>query len=308
MAGTQANNRIVDELLSAVAQGYSNGAYIADQVFPEVVVTKEAGKIRHFTKDLFHYHSAQRALGAHSNVLNQGNRAPIGWSLNEYDLAIPVDYREEAETTDINLERAKTYELTEMMKLRREKKVADAVQTAGNYTDGNTAAVGTKWNTETGDPIADVQAAKVVVRGNIGREPNTLTLGYAAYQAAKNNPEVIERVKYSQKGVVTAEILKELFEVENLIVGKAVWINPATEVQADVWGDNAILSYVTSAGRDQRSIRTPGFGYTLVKRGWPPVDTYFIEGGKVKMIRYTANEEILFHGSIAGYLLTDTNS
>jgi hypothetical protein len=308
MAGTQANNRIVDELLSSVAQGYSNGEYVADQIFPEVVVTKEAGKIRHFTKELFHYHNAQRALGAHSNVLNQGNQAPISWSLSEYDLAIPVDYREEAETTDINLERAKTYELSEMMKLRREKRVADAVQTQGNYTSNNTSAVGTKWNASGGDPIADVNAAKVVVRGNIGREPNTLLLGYTAFQAAKNSAAVIDRVKYSQKGVITTDILKELFEVDNLIVGKAVWIDPATGVQADVWGDNAILSYVSTAGRDQRSIRTPGFGYTLVKRGWPPIDTYFIEGGKVKMIRYTANEELLFHGQIAGYFLRDTNS
>lgn len=45
--------RVVDPVLSALALGYSNAAFIGDQLLPFVNLDKEGGKIPRFGKDAF---------------------------------------------------------------------------------------------------------------------------------------------------------------------------------------------------------------------------------------------------------------
>lgn len=302
------NIRIIDELLSSIAQGYSNAEYISDQIFPVVATTREAGKIPHFTKEAFILDEAVRAMGADSNVIDTVEMDnPISWGLTEYDLAAPLDYRE-VDETDLDLERAKTLVLTEKMLLGREKRTANLLQTPGNYTNSNTSVIVTKWTASNSTPIKDIEAASEVIRGNIARRPNTLLLGASAFSALKNHPDFVGRLANTKTAVVTAPLVAEIVDIPNVIVGSSIWIDRLTGVKADVWGDNAILAYVPKGVRDARSMLTPGFGYTLAKKGWAPIDKYTNAGGKVTYIRHTALESPLFHGNIAGYLLQDTNA
>lgn len=302
------NIRIVDELLSSIAQGYSNAEFISDKIFPVVATRREAGKIPHFTKEAFILDEAVRGMGADSNVIDTMDmQDPISWGLTEYDLASPLDYRE-VDETDLDLERSKTIILTDKMLLGREKRTANLLQNAGNYTNGNTAAIGVKWTASNSTPIKDIEAASEVIRGNIARRPNTLLLGASAFSALKNHPDFVGRLANTKTAVVTAPLIAEITDIPNVIVGNAIWINRLTGTQSDVWGDNAILAYVPTGVRDLRSMLTPGFGYTLTKKAWAPVDKYTNLGGKVTYIRHTALESPLFHGNIAGYLLQDTNA
>jgi hypothetical protein len=303
------NLRVVDELLSDIAQGYSNEEYIHEQIFPVVETNKMQGKTPHFTKDNFLYLESKRAPGGDSNTVTTDIvQAPIAYNLEEFDQQEPIDYLEDEEAA-FDLEAAATYNLSERMLLRREKKTADTVQDQTLYTNSNTSAVSVKWDVyATSNPIADINAAREVVRGNIGRYPNTLTFGATTWTVIKEHPQFTSRLATTDLAVVTPELVAELLDFEKVLIGKAVWLHPQTKVQADVWLDNCILSYVPKNVREQRNIRTPGFGYTLRKKGWAPMDKYQMPGNKVTMVRYTDITQALFHGNLAGYLLRDTNS
>lgn len=97
------------------------------------------------------------------------------------------------------------------------------------------------------------------------REPNKLSLGYDAYIALKNHPDIIERVKYSgstvNPAVVNANVLAQLLGFEEVKVLEATY-NKADEGQEDDMqfvceSDGALLTYTTNSPQ----IDEPSAGY-----------------------------------------------
>src|SRR6185295_214360 len=62
-----------------------------------------------------------------------------------------------------------------------------------------------------------------------------------------DHPAIVERVKYSQLGVLSTELLARFFDVERVIIGEAQK-NGSVEGQADsmsyIWGKDALLAYI----------------------------------------------------------------
>lgn len=109
------------------------------------------------------------------------------------------------------------------------------------------------------------------------------------------------------KGVLTKELLQEIFEVQRIVVGEGVYSSDF-DTFGDLWGDNIILAYVKpNAQGVERSHLDPSFGYTLRKRGQPLVDKYD-EGRKLRLIRNTDIFKPVLLGAEAGYLIADTNA
>jgi len=122
----------------------------------------------------------------------------------------------------------------------------------------------------------------------------------------QDHPKITDRIKYSQLGVVTVELLKTIFGIENIYVGDAVY-ETDNGVVTDIWSDDIVLAYVPPKKQNmERSMYEPSYGYTLIKKGMPEIDTFDGEGGKIKNIRSTDNYTIKIVGSDAGYLIKDT--
>lgn len=157
------------------------------------------------------------------------------------------------------------------------------------------------------DPIGVIEDGKEAVRGKIGRYPNTAVIGAASWKALKQHPQFLERIKYSMKGVLTLDLIKEILEVENIVVGRAIYANDKG-VFGDLWGDNIVLAYV-APGRAgvERTPYEPSFGYTLRKKSMPQIDTR-TEDGKLELVRNTDNFQTVLLGAEAGYLIADTNA
>jgi hypothetical protein len=49
--------------------------------------------------------------------------------------------------------------------------------------------------------------------------------------ALKRNPFMLDRIKYTQRGMLTEEILAEILEVERVVVGKAISADQAMAPQ-----------------------------------------------------------------------------
>lgn len=115
------------------------------------------------------------------------------------------------------------------------------------------------------DPVAffDARIREIKLEGR--RRPNKLCLGYDAYTALKNHPDILERVKYTGSSAnparVNEQVLAQLFGIEEVKVLEATY-NKAKQGQADDMdficeSDGALLCYTTSTPQ----IDEPSAGY-----------------------------------------------
>ena len=149
--------------------------------------------------------------------------------------------------------------------------------------------------------ITVIEDAKESIRNRIAMKPNTMVLGAEVYKWLKSHPKLIERIKYSIKGVLTKELLAELFGVKNLEVGEAIYVDEKGD-SYDIWGKSIELAWVPEGSRN---MYTPSYGYTIAKKNYPLADKYTENGGKVGVVRATDFFVTKITGSDAGYLITD---
>jgi hypothetical protein len=301
------NLRVVDEVLTNVARGYTNANFIGTNLFPVVNVKKEGGKIPQFNAEAFRVYNTERAIRAKSNRVSPEGRSTIDYVLTEHDLEYPMDYREIEEDV-ANLELHAATVVAEGIQLRLEKLIADLSQDANNYSSSSVAVLSAsdKFTNETSNPFSVIEAAREAVRSKIARYPNTIVLGASTYAALKNHPMILDRIKYTEHSVMSEELLRQLLDFPNLYVGKAVFVNDAG-LFVDVWQDNMILAYVPEQNQNvARNVYEPSFAYTLRKSGFPVVDKY-VEGGKVSIVRNTDIFVPKIVGADAAFLIKDTN-
>lgn len=300
--------RVADPVLTNLAIGYSNDQFVGDALMPFVLVDKEGGKIPVFGKEHFKLYATERALRAKSNRISPEDIGAIDIALDEHDLEYPIDYREDAESA-FPLQARATAVVTEGIRLRHEVMVATLAQNPASYPTGNKIALsGTSQFTDVAnsDPEGVITDAKAAVRAKIVREPNTMVIGYAAWMALKKHPKLRAILSDTRQRVLQLNDLRDIFEIPNIYVGRAVTANDAGVV-SDVWGDNIVLAYVPQTDMAQRSPYEPSYGYTLRRRGQPVVDTR-TEDGKIELIRNTDIFRPYLLGADAGYLISNTNA
>lgn len=304
---TPAGARVVDPILTTVARGYQNAAFVGMSLFPYVSVGARAGKILSFGKESFQVYDTARAPGAGIKRINLGY-AGENYALVDHALAaqVPVELMEEASAVPgIELASAAIRTVQEAMALRLEVEQAALATTAANFPTGNKATLsGTaQWSHADADPIAAIEAAKDAVRAKIGRRPNTLILGPAVFAALKTHPKLIDRLKYTQREVLTPELLGGLFDVPRVLVGEAVTSNAAGTF-ADVWGKSAVLAYTETAGA--ADLGRPTFGYTYRLANYPVVGQPRYDGDTRTWLYDVADAVApVIAGNIGGYLFSN---
>jgi len=299
--------RVVDPVLTNLATGYTNAQFVGDQLMPFVMVEREGGKIPLFGKEHFKVYTTERALRAKSNRVSPEDIGSVDVALDEHDLEYPIDYREDAESA-YPLQARATNTVVEGIRLRHEKMVADMVQNPASFPTGNKLALsgGSCFDVGTSDPEGVVSDAKAAIRAKVVKEPNTMVIGYDSWRLLKKHPQLKAILSDTRPRLVQIADLREIFEIENIVVGRAVMASDAG-VTSDIWGDNIVLAYVPGAGGGQRSPYEPSFGYTLRKRGNPVVDTR-TEDGKIELIRNTDIFRPFLLGAEAGYLISNTRA
>ncbi len=308
MADRLAGLRLVDPALTNLARGYRNGQMVAEELFPIVGnLEKEAGVYPQFSKEAFYLYATERGIRANSNRVNPAGITPLTYNMTEHDLEYPIDYREDEEAI-FPLQAHATNVVTSAIQLRREKLAADLAQNTANYASGNklTLAGDDCWSEPGSDPVGVIEDGKEQIRATIAQYPNTAVIGPKTLKALKKHPALIERIKYSMKGVLTIELLQEIFDIPKIIVGRMVYSTDAGVV-TDIWSDNMVMAYVPEATSGQeRTMYEPSFGYTFRKKDRPIVDKYTPDGGKIQLIRATDLFDIKMPGAEGGYLVFNT--
>ena len=193
------------------------------------------------------------------------------------------------------------------MKLKLEKQCADLAQDPTKYPTGNKIALsGTScFNWSSSDPQGVIDDAKDAVSSKIAQDPNTMIIGQAAWKLLKKHPKLKNLISDNLNKLVTINLLKEIFEIENIFIGKSIFADKDGNF-VRIWQDNIVLAYVPNLG-SSRTEYDPSYGYTVRKKDALQVDEYQKEGNKVKYIRATDIYTPFLVGAEAGYLISGVN-
>lgn len=250
--------------------------FVADKVFPIVPVMKQSDRYFKYTKDYwFRTAASKRAPASESAgtgfvVDNTPSYFADVWAVHQ-----DVDDQTRANADQpLDLDRDATLFVTQNLLLRREIQFVNAYMATGvwtggpNATDYNvaTGVVGFQWDQSGSNPMEDVDFLKQFVKSQTGYLPNTLVLTPDVFFALRNNASVLDRIKYTQRGIVSEDLLAALFGVEKLLVASAVQ-NTAQEGKTGTFGflvqNIALLVYANPAP----SILQPSGGYIFSWQG-----------------------------------------
>ncbi len=244
----ETNQVHVDAALTQVSVAYRNADFIADAVAPVVPVRKQSDKyfVVDPTREALRPTDDARAPGAEA--------AETGFAVStdsyfcdDHALAaaIPDEERDNADPA-IQPDIDRTEFLTDKILLNREVALEALLRTSADVP-GEDLDPASRWDDPDNDPVAALRPVREAVFGRVQRRPNTLILPYAVFDAVRNHPRVVERVKYTALGVVSGDLLAQLFDVDRVLVPRACR-NGAPRGQdpnvAPVWGNNAYLLHV----------------------------------------------------------------
>lgn len=299
------NLRVADPVLTELARGYYNGTCIGEKLMPVVLIAKEAGKIPEFGREAFKVKSTKRAIRGKSNRINPEDVGSKDYSLSEYDLEYPIDYREENEAS-FDLPSYATSVVKDGLDLTRERQIAKLACDPANYGPNNKITL--SGSSQFSHPDADIPAivddAIESVERFIGRKPNVMIVSDNVWKKMKRHPSLLEKLASTSVKSINLKTAAELLEIDEIVVGKTTYVDETSGDLLDVWANDVVIAYVPNQrGAFERNIYEPAYGYTLRRKESLKVDRYPEEGGKVEVIRATDISEPFIVGADAGFLI-----
>lgn len=276
MSQPDVSTTYVNALATNISVAYRNPEYIADQIFPYVFVDEPTGYVGKYDQSpWFRNEARKRAPGTESY---RG-----GWTLDttstylvenfSFAHAVPDEVRR-AQQAPFDQDRDSIEYVTAKLLLRREIDFAtDFFTTSVWGTDKAGSTDFTKWNDYgASSPISDLRTFRRIVRQKVGVRPNVLVLGDLVWDRLADHPDFIERIKGAASAgspaIVTRQLVASVLELDKILVGASMYTTSAEGVAeasvayTDIWGDKALLLYVT----DRPSLMSPSAGYTFIWR------------------------------------------
>ena len=246
--------------------------FASSECFPLISVPKQSDLYFQYDQGDFLRSEAQARAPGTESVGAGYNLTTASYSANV--LALHKDVADQIRANadaPLNMDSDATKFLTQQMLIKRDLDWASSFFSGGSWTgstDGLDIVPGTKWDATGATPIEDIDAQANSVEAKTGFKPNVLVLGIDAFTALKNSADVVDRIRYTQAGIVTEDILAGLLGVEKVVVARAVYnsaLEGATDVVSRIYtGDTALLLYRPTAP----SLMHPSAGYTFAWTGY----------------------------------------
>lgn len=274
----------VDRALTNISVSYLQdaNAFIADKVFPIVSVKRQSDIFFIYNKADFMRDEAQlRGAAAESAGGDYGVEASDPYYCRKHAFHKDVTPEERVNYDEpLDADKDATDFVSQKMLIRREMQWASNFFKTGIWgreitgvADGAADNQAIQWHLATSNPIKDITEAAVKMASETGYKPNTLVLSPYAFNALKNHEDILDRIKYTQKGIVTADLLATLFEVEHVYVAWSV-VNSAAQGAAAavdfIMGKHALLCY----SNPRPGLRKPSAGYIFAWTGLEGAGAY----------------------------------
>lgn len=257
-------NRPLTNISIAFMQDLKN--FVAGRVFPSVSVSKQSDVYFKYTQaDWFRSDAQKRAPGTESAGSGFGISTD-SYSCDVFALHKDIDDQVRDNQDDpIALDRDAAQWLAQQLLLKLEKEWVAEFFTTSVWTGSTTAGditPSTLWSASGSDPVADVDAQKDSMLRKTGYMPNKLVVGPKIHTALRSNAAILDRIKYTQKGVPTEDILASLFGVDEYMVARATENTAkegATASYSLLYDNDALLCYSAPSP----GILKPSAGYTF---------------------------------------------
>lgn len=285
-----------------IAYAQQTKDFIADKVFPVVPVDHQSD---------FYYRFGRRSyLQTQAELRAPSTETPgVDWEFTKdsfyaqvwglhYDIEDQLRSNADA---NFQFDTAGTELITQQMLLRRDLEWISSYFASniwGETITGTTstapgAGYFTQFDVAGSTPIEVFRAAKLRFKRRTGMMPNIAVFSPNAYNALLDHPEIIERIKYTQSGFLTEQLIAQAIGIDQVLVASAVQAtNYDEELIADTapttqWITGASSSpdangilLIFSAPRPNRN--TPSAGYTFAWNGYLGASAW---GGRIKKYR-----------------------
>jgi len=275
MAQPDTKSQLVAGPLRDVSLAYKNTNYVADRVFPIIDNCPPSAKIARYLKGAWFRDEA--------GIRGPGSRSKRGGYPTDFVTIATKEYAFAKEVTDedrrfANLAFAPPLKpdadaiafCSDKIDLAKERRVAAAIIAAnwGGAGAGGADADG-KWAASASNTfLVDIREGQGIIKGLCGLTPNKLLIDWKTYMGLLEEDTILEKIKYSQRGVLTADLIAQVIGVDEIIVADAMY-SSANELASgadftavQIWEKNAgkgmgFLFYAPPAP----GLRTPSAGY-----------------------------------------------
>ena len=322
MGQPDARGTLVAGPLADVSIAYKNRNYIADRVFPLIDNVPLDAKIARYLKGAWFRDEA--------GIRGPGSRAKRGGYPTDFISLAVQEYAFAKEVTDEDKEIALMQGAaplkpdqdalefcSDKIDLKKERLVANMILTgtwsgiaAGEDAGGLWAAGG--GNTF----LADVRARKEYIRSQTGMVPNVMWIDYGTYNSLKEESTVLDKIKYTEKAILTKDLLAAIIELDEVIIGEAV-LSTAVEKKdgtdftaSNIWEKNAGKGSAFLYFRPRAAgLKTPSAGYqcrTKINGAPRRVMTWREEAEHQDVYEVAERTQLLQVGADLGFLWVDT--
>jgi len=301
----------VDDDLTAVAISYKNGKFIADEALPYVPVTKQTFKYRKARKgEAFRMQETRVGrTSAPTRVTTGWDEVPAICEDDALDHPIPKADIDNVKPEDQGrIMRNATESILSYILMGREKRVADIVFGAANYSVGNKATLtGTdQFSHAESKPIKTILAALAIPL----LRPNVLVFGNENWSIFRQHADIVKATNRNSgdAGVAARQAVAELFEVDKILVGMGRYTaakKGLAPTLTNLWGDFLAMLYIPET-INEFSSDTFGFTGRWGSRisGQMPDQNIGMRGGII--VRAGESTKEIICEQDYGYLFSDT--
>jgi Phage major capsid protein E len=285
-----------------IAYAQQSKDFIADKVFPVVPVEHQS--------DIYYRFGRRAYLQTNAALRAPGTETPgVEWTKTQNTYTAQVwglhtdieDQLRSNADANFQFDTAGTELITQQLLLRRDLQWVSQYFASGIWgetltgvaSNSPTSTQFTQFDIAGSVPIEVFRAAKLRFKRRTGLMPNIAVFSANAYNALLDHPEIIERIKYTQAGFLTEELIARAIGIDQVLVASAVQAtNYDEEIVADTapttqWitgassaaDANGIL-LVYAAPRPSRNI--PSAGYTFAWNGYLGASAW---GGQIRKFR-----------------------
>lgn len=268
----------IDKPLTNISVHYAQSAsvFIADKVFPVIGVQKQSDTYFVYNRDDFFRDDAQvRAKGTESAGGDYDVEVADPYFARKWAFHMDVTEEDRVNADDPLKPNQDAAEfVTHKLLLKRENIWAQKFFKAGVWgteiqgvdttPSGDTQVL--QFDKVGADPVRFIANASTKMIEATGYKPNTMVLSPYVYNALIANEDILDRIKYTERGIVAMELLASLFGVDQVYVPYAIQNTKGKGQDGQysfIMGKHALLMYVEK----NPGLKKPSAGYTFAWTG-----------------------------------------
>lgn len=274
--------------LQNISIQYRNHNYIADEIFPLIDGVDTKAKIAQYGKGAY-FRDEAGPRGPGSRAKRGGY--PIAWhNVTPEENAFAKEVTDEdrrtarkANAPPLEPDEDAVEYASDVVDRRREREIASMIFAAtwcGEST-GEDAEGG--WAAGAGNTfIEDVESRIETIRKNSGVRPNRMMISANTLPQLKQESSVLDRIKYTERGIVTAPLIAAMFELDRVFLGDAIYSSAEETAAADDF--DAVDIWEVNAGKGAAFLYyyPPRAGLKMLSAGVQARDNF--DDGQVRRI------------------------